>query len=117
MSAIIAGGIVLMFFGALVVWGERGQRWIESRRLRLHTCPTPCNESYWCRCGCSDGWTMSARQTSCGVCGTQIVEVDTDGAGEVTQELPHPGQTSWGWRREKQERIREALEWERKHGY
>src|SRR3546814_9085174 len=68
-----------------------------------------CSESRWCACGCRDGLYGDATGTRCVVCGTQIV------GAEITQpiEIIPQRQTTWGWRREKQERIRQQLEWER----
>src|SRR3546814_11947339 len=69
----IVGGVVLVIFGALIVWGERWQRALENRRLQRHTCHTRCSESRWCACGCRDGLYGDATGTRCVVCGTQIV--------------------------------------------
>src|SRR3546814_4774819 len=103
------GGVWLGFCGALIVWGERWQLALENRRLQRHTCHTRCSESRWCACGCRDGLYGDATGTRCVVCGTQIV------GAEITQpiEIIPQRQTTWGWRREKQERIRQQLEWER----
>jgi hypothetical protein len=115
MGGMIVGGIVLVLFGVLATRGDQIQRWLEDRRLRKHTCHTTCTESRWCACGCRDGMYGEGTGTRCAVCGTEYAGVGI----EVTQEvmMPPPGQTSWGWRREKQERIRDMREWERRHGH
>lgn len=113
MAGYTIGGLVLVLFGALFIWGERWQRALENRRLSRHTCHTRCTESRWCACGCRDGLYGDATGTRCVVCGTQAA------GSEITQEIPtidagpSKGQTTWGWRREKQDRIKQQQEWER----
>src|SRR3546814_11124961 len=99
----IVGGVVLVIFGALIVWGERWQRALENRRLQRHTCHTRCSESRWCACGCRDGLYGDATGTRCVVCGTKIV------GAEITQpiEIIQQRKTKWGRSREKQDRIRQ----------
>lgn len=115
MSGYVVGVLVVLAFGLLAARGEQIQRWVTERRLRRHTCHTTCTESRWCACGCRDGLYGDSTGTRCAVCGTQYVT----GVTEITQEImmPPPGQTTWGWRREKQERIRDMREWERGRGY
>lgn len=119
MEGLIIGGVLGLAFAMLALFGERWDRALKARRLRRHTCPTPCTESYWCRCGCSDGWTPTQRGTSCAVCGRAIVVDDEEEWGpyssegarqysdpspsEITQENPAPkGFTSWGWERDRE---------------
>ena len=103
-----AAGLVAMAFLAMPLMGEQWQQIIEERRLRRHTCPTPCQESRFCKCGCHDGMPGESTGTHCAVCGTPIVRDDEEyegpySSGEITAELPAPkGFTSWGWERDRE---------------
>ncbi len=121
MSAWVVGGLCGLLFGAMALFGERWQRGLTERRLRRHHCPTPCEESRRCRCGCNGRWADGDQQ-ACAVCGTPIV-VDDEAPepvvsyGEITAELPAPrGFTSWGWERDREfRRARHARRvWEGK---
>lgn len=100
----------------LVFFGEPLQRAWAQRRLRCHMCPTPCEESRRCRCGCNGVHPKGERQERCGLCGTPIVYDDEDddrdwgpyNSGAITQEIVRPPvppmrQTSWGKEREDRE--------------
>lgn len=106
----------------LVFFGEPLQRAWALRRLRRHNCPTPCEESRRCRCGCNGLHSVGEPQERCGLCGTPIVVDDEEAdviysSGEITSELPAPkGFTSWGWERDREfRRARHARrKWEGK---
>lgn len=104
MGAWVVGGLLGLLFGAIALFGEGWQRALVERRLRRHHCPTPCTESYWCRCGCSDGWTSSQRGRACAVCGTEIVVDDEDDDRDWGPYRSGPArQTSWGKEREERD--------------
>lgn len=100
----------------IVLFGDSWQRAWAKRRLRRHHCPTPCEESRHCRCGCNGLHSVGADQEKCAVCGAPIVYDDeeewgpysSDGArthspSEITRENPAPkGFTSWGWERDRE---------------
>lgn len=95
----VIGGVVGLVFGALALFGERWSIALADRRLRRHTCPTPCLESIRCRCGC-EGIPGGEEQRACAVCGTEIVR---DEESDTTHEMPAPkGFTSWGWERDRE---------------
>lgn len=92
----LAVGAVGIF---LVFYGERLSARYAARRLRRHTCPTPCEESRRCLCGCGGLHSVGERQEKCAVCGAVIVYSDM----EITDEMPAPrGFTSWGWDRDRE---------------
>jgi len=95
--------LVLGLFCLIASRGEQVQRWMRERELTRHTCPTRCRESIRCRCGCEGFVNPALQQDACAVCGTEIVYDYEDD----THEMPAPsGQTSWGWEREREERLR-----------
>lgn len=99
----LVGGMIVLVFGAIALYGERWQRALEDRRLRRHKCPAECEESGRCRCGCGGLTNFRSRQENCAVCGTRIMYPEERRANEVTQEMPAPkGFTSWGWERDRE---------------
>lgn len=107
MDNLIMGGGLLLIFALMCTRGEAIQEWWAKRRLRRHHCPTPCEESRRCLCGCGGLHSVGERQEKCGVCGREIVYDDEEYEGpyssEITTELPAPrGFTSWGWERDRE---------------
>lgn len=109
----VIGSLAGLAFGTLALFGERWGEALKARRLRRHTCPTPCLESLRCRCGCGGLHSVDSDQHACGLCGTPVVYDDEEYSGpynsghvnvsEITAELPAPkGFTSWGWERDRE---------------
>lgn len=79
MGPVTIAGALVVLMGLLALLGEPAQTWIEARRLSRHTCPTTCEESGRCRCGCRAGVFGVLTGTRCAVCGTDYDLYDEEG--------------------------------------